>query len=354
MHRSAFALQAATGLAITSLLAAPLAGCSGSSSALPTAPSAASSANSSQPAPAQGMGSQAQLSAQVETDAHHKKKVKLLFVSDNENNRVLVYNAASKTQNPPPIRTITNGVQAPNGITTDKSGNLYVANYVANTVTIYAPNASAPKTTISNGLNGPWDVKVDGFGNVFVANVPLYGGTNTVSEYPAGSSSPSDTWSAPSGLTISGIALLNPTMQGETSIYALAYSLNGSGFASGTALTCYPGSPTCTNLGYSFGQTGGIAVEQSPTSKPFEWLAVDQYIPGIDIFTQGQSSKQLVTGGTPEFIALNSTDNELFVADRFYGRVVEYSFPAGKELNSYSPGGAQVYGVATFPAGTYH
>jgi hypothetical protein len=353
MHRPAFALQAATGLAITSLLVAPLAGCSGTSSTLPTTPFSAPSARTSELASAQGMGPQAQLSSQTQTDAHHKK-VKLLFVSDNENNRVLVYNAASKTQNPPPLRTITNGIQGPNGITTDKSGNLYVANYIANTVTVYAPNASAPKTTISNGLNGPWDVKVDGFGNVFVANVPLYGGTNTVSEYPAGSSSPSVTWSAPSGLTISGIALLNPTMQGQTSIYALAYSVNSSDFASGTALTCYPGSSTCTNLGYSFGQTGGIAVAQSPTSKPFEWLAVDQYIPGVDIFTQGQSSKQIVTGGTPEFIALNSTDSQLFVADRFYGRVVEYSFPAGKELNTYTPEGAQVYGVATFPAGTYH
>jgi hypothetical protein len=354
MHRRNFALQAATGLAITSLLAAPLAGCSGSSSSLPATPFSAPSARTSEPASAQGMGSQAQLSPEAQTDARRKKKVKLLFVSDNENNRVLVYDAASKTQNPPPIRTITNGILAPNGMTTDKSGNLYVANYVANTVTVYAPNATAPKTTISNGLNGPWDVKVDGFGNVFVANVPLYGGTNTISEYPAGSSSPSVTWSAPSGLTISGIALLNPTMQGQTSIYALAYSVNGSGFASGSALTCYPGSSTCTNLGYSFGQTGGIAVAQSPTSKPFEWLAVDQYIPGVDIYTQGQSSKHIVTGGTPEFIALNSTDNQLFVADRFYGHVVEYSFPAGKELNTYTPGGAQVYGVATFPAGTYH
>jgi hypothetical protein len=105
MHRPAFALQAATGLAITSLLAAPLAGCSGTSSALPATPLSAPSARTSEPAPAQGMGSQAQLSAQIETDAHHKKKVKLLFVSDNENNRVLVFNAATKTQNPPPLRT---------------------------------------------------------------------------------------------------------------------------------------------------------------------------------------------------------------------------------------------------------
>jgi hypothetical protein len=43
----------------------------------------------------------------------------------------------------------------------------------------------------------------------------------------------------------------------------------------------------------------------------------------------------------------------LYVADRFYGRVTAYSFPAGKVLNTYS-GGAQVYGVATSPSGTFH
>jgi hypothetical protein len=52
--------------------------------------------------------------------------------------------------------------------------------------------------------------------------------------------------------------------------------------------------------------------------------AVDQYVPGYDIITQGQSTEQIVTGGTREFIALNSTGKDVFVADRFYGRVDEH------------------------------
>jgi len=344
MHNRAFALRVSAGIAMVSGLAAPLAGCSGASSALP----AGSTSYSSAAAPAQP---QIQHAPPIDPNL----KSKLLFVSDNENNRISVYNAASKTQNPPPLRTITNGIVGPNGLATDKTGNLYVANYVSGTVTIYAPNASTPKTTLSNGLNGPFDVKVDGFGNVYVANDPLSGAAPFIQLYPKGSTTPTYTWTAPGqGMVISGLALIDPLQQGETSIYALEFTSTPSGLATGGLLTCYPGAPTCTQLGYSFGQTGGIAVAQSPTgSKPFTFLAVDQYVPGVDTFTLGKPMTQLVTGGTPEFITLNSAATQLFVADRFYGRVVEYSYPAGKQLNTFSSGG-QTYGVATFPSGNLH
>jgi hypothetical protein len=357
MHYRAFALRAGIGISLASIVASPLAGCSGASSALPvppvsSVPAVASSAAGKMTAP-NALGS---MGAQNEVESD-KKKSKLLFVSDNENNRIVVFNTATKQQNPPVMRTITSGVHGPNGIAVDEAGNLYVANYLTNTVTIYAPNAATPKTTLSTSLNGPWDVKVDGFGNVYVANDPLYGGVSFILEYLAGNSSPSYSWNAPaSGMTISGIALLDPKVSGETAVYALAYTENSSGFATGVGLSCYPGNSNCVSLGESFGQTGGITVAQSPgMSKPFAWLAVDQYIPGIDIFTQNQPTKQMTTGGTPEFITLNAKGNQLFVADRFYGRVTEYSYPGGKTLNTFNPGGGgQIYGVATYPSGTLH
>lgn len=352
MHNRGFALRVSTGIAMASVFASPLAGCSGASSTLPGMASSPSSATVPQPAaPAASTALRSQQPA-----GPNGSKPKLLFVSDNENNRISVYNTATKTQNPPPIRTITNGLAGPNGIDTDKPGNLYVANYVNNTVTVYAPGAGTPKTTITTGLNGPFDVKVDGFGNVYVANDPLSGAAPFIQLYPKGALSPTYTWTAPQqGMVISGLALLNPLQQGQTSIYALEFTQTPSGGANGGLITCYPGAPTCTQLGgYSFGQTGGIAVAQSPVaSKTFKFLAVDQYVPGIDIFTLGQPMTQLLTGGTPEFITLNAAGSQLYVADRFYGRVVEYSFPAGKQLNTFSPGG-QIYGVATSPSGTLH
>ncbi|MGA9944204.1 MAG: hypothetical protein WBP75_04120 [Candidatus Cybelea sp.] len=345
-------LRTVIGVAIASLLAQPLAGCSGASSSLPAAPVSTDADHLYVPAAANANGSAAQ---RVGPDSGGQ----LVFVSDNENNRISVFNAASKTKNPPPERTVTQGIHGPNGIATDLAGNLYVANYVSNTVTVYGKGSGSPKTTISNGLNGPWDVKVDGFGNVYVSNTPPYGGTNYISEYPAGSSTPSTTWNAPQpNMEISGFTLLNATQQGQTSIFALEYIQNPSSGATGGLLGCYSGSPTCVAMqGFpSFGQTGGIAMVRSPNpSRPYEFLAVDQYIPGVDDIIPSQSPTQLVTGGTPEFITLNSKATRLFVADRFYGRVTEYSYPKDKKLNTFTPGGGgQIYGVATFPSGNFH
>jgi hypothetical protein len=346
MNQIAPGLRAAALVAVASLTASPLAGCSGAP-ALPAGPSSPPLAT--QPSASRTMGPQAQT---VDPDT----KKQLLFVSDNANSKIFVYDAATKKQNPPPLRTITEGIQGPNGITTDKSGNLYVTNFLSSNLTIYAPNASTPKTTISNGLNGPFDVKVDAFGDIYVANDPLYG-TAFIVEYAKGSSSPTNTWSVPStGMVITGIALLNPSVSGETSIYATEFIQNRSTGAVGGLLTCFPNGSSCSQVGgITLGQTGGIAVEESPgEKKPFEYLAVDQYVPGVDIFSPGQSNGQLVTGGTPEFIALDAKANQLFVADRFYGRVVEYSFPGGTQRNVFSPAGdTQIYGVATSPAGTY-
>lgn len=344
MQHRALIVRTGAGIAVASMLASPLAGCSGSTSAL-TPPVAQASVTRSVPSAT---------ASDVQVDAKGKKKAELLFVSDNENSKILVFDVTKK-KNPPVVRTITSGISSPNGIATDESGNLYVANSYSGTITVYAPNSSTPKTTISSGLSDPFDVKVDAAGNIFVANDPIYGGTSYINEYPSGSSSPSKTWYAPqSGMTISGLALLDPKQPSEESIYALGFSINQSSYANGVALSCYPGNYTCVELSNTFGQTGGIAVAESPgLSKPFQWLAVDQYIPGVDIFTEGGSTQQLVTGGTPEFTTLNAKDNELFVADEFYGRVYEYSYPGLKEVNSFSSGGA-TYGVATYPSGTFH
>jgi hypothetical protein len=294
--------------------------------------------------------------AQAHDDAKARKPI--LYVADNANNQISVFHV-NKMKSPQAFQVITNGIRGPQGITTDKAGNLYVANFIGDTVTIYAPGASAPKATLSNGINAPTDVRVDAFGNLYVSNSPGFGSQSFIDEFPPGSSTPSAQWFTPAGnQTISGFALLNPSQKGETSIYAAAYTLNGSGFASGTLLSCYPGNSTCVAFGSTFGQTGGVAVAESPgLSKPFDYLVIDQYLPGVDNFVVngGLSETQLVTGGTPEFMALNATKTQLFVSDRFTGNVDEYAYPGGKVLNTFSPrgGDTQIYGVAVSPAGTY-
>jgi hypothetical protein len=344
-------LRSATGIAVATLLGQSLAGCSGASTALPAA------APASMAAPA-SIGTQATdrgMNTIAQPDKKKKAGSELLFVADNEKSRILVYNAAEKNSNP--IRTITSGIGQPNGIAVDESGNLWVANLAGNDVTEYAANASSPELTLSSGLNQPYDVKVDGFGDVFVAN-DATGGSNTnyISEFIPHVSIPVGTWPISQGQTLSGIALANPTTGSET-IYGLEYGGNPDYGYTGTLLKC----PTlgsqlvCTPQNGTFGETGGIAVAQSPIgSTPLTLLAVDQYVPGYDIITVGHSTTQVSTGGTPEFITLNSTGKDVFVSDRFYGRVDEYSYPAGKLVTTFPSSGAQLYGVAVSPSGSYH
>jgi len=318
-------------------------------SAAATLGSARPSTFARQPIPA----SQAQRQAM---EAAGKKP--LLYLADNFNNQISVFDVTKK-QSPAPAYVITAGLNGPQGISTDLSGNLYVANLYGNTVTIYAPGAKSPKATLSQGLSTPVDVKVDSSGNVYVANSPGLGAQSYVAEFLAGNSSPSSIWYTPAGnQAISGIALLNPAQPGQTSIYAAYYTLNGSGYATGGVFSCYPGNSTCVSLGNSFGQTGGVLVEESPgLSKPFDYMVVDQYLPGVDNFQQGAPESQLTTGGTPEFIALNARRTQLFVADSFYNRVTEYAYPSGKVLNHFNPAAGNqrpfVAGVATSPAGTF-
>ncbi|HEV3091070.1 MAG TPA: hypothetical protein VGX91_06435 [Candidatus Cybelea sp.] len=342
-------LRIAAALAVAALSSAPLAGCSG---ALPVPP------GGSPLPPASSARSAAGPTFSAASPDRKKKKAKtLLYVSDVANNAIDVFEVG-KTKRPHPIRTITKGIQTPNGIATDETGNLYVTNYNANALTIYAPNTSTPERTITKGLNGPLDVKVDGSGNIYVANVPFYASeVGAIEKYAEGSSTPSATWYLPATvIAFSGIALLNADQPGETSIYAMVYSEQSS-YDTSAVFSCYPGYYICGQVGNTLSAApGGIAVTQSPGgSQPFQYLVVDQYVPGVLDFTQNGGESQIQTGGLPRMITMNEEDTDFFVADQFAGQVEEYSFPAGKLVNAFPVGNdSQLYGVATFPSGTFH
>jgi sugar lactone lactonase YvrE len=63
------------------------------------------------------------------------------------------------------------GLQAPQGIAVDQRGNVWIANHVGNTVTLYPGGDPGRARTISGGgLFKPFAVEVDGRGNVWVGN----------------------------------------------------------------------------------------------------------------------------------------------------------------------------------------
>ncbi|MGA8325499.1 MAG: hypothetical protein WB757_05395 [Candidatus Cybelea sp.] len=315
---------------------------------------------------AQGPGavaSVASVGAAVRTNsdapAAKKKKKPLLYVADYGSSVIYVFDQTKKSS-PQPKYTISAGLNVPEGITTDKSGNLYVANFGANQVSIYAPGATKPTSTITTGLNGPTDVAVDAYGNAYVSNAPRYGSaSNYINEYPAGSSSPSFTWYPPSYVSnaqILGITLVTPTQDGSSSVLAAMNVPYGSHrYSYGDVASCIPQTSTCYDDGYNFGYVQGITMEQSPTSSNFnnDFLVADDGIPGYDNVVDYNQITKFAMGANavPTYLTLSSDRKELFIASR--GTVYEYAYPSMKSITAYVEGGETFTGVATYPSGAY-
>lgn len=118
---------------------------------------------------------------------HHHHKPQILFVSDQSNNQVLMYNP--KVANPSPKGSITTGVDVPGGLAVDNHSALYVVNAGNNTITVYPFGKTSPSLTINSGLSSPYGITVDSKGNVFASNL----GNNTIVGYKAGQTTPFET-----------------------------------------------------------------------------------------------------------------------------------------------------------------
>ena len=129
--------------------------------------------------------------------AHHRAFAhtkQLVYVASDYSSTGAVYVYSAKGQAQKPIATITDGIATPQGLAVDSSGNLYVANSGSNTVTVYPPGQTTPSATYSQGISTPFDVAVGNDGTVYVANET--GGASysgSVTEYPSGSMTPSAT-----------------------------------------------------------------------------------------------------------------------------------------------------------------
>ncbi len=79
------------------------------------------------------------------------------------------------TAPPPPNKPIASkliltGFQGPTGVASDNKGNLYIANYVTNTIIQIAPDNKRTVFYKGTPVNGPVGLAVDSYQNVYVAN----------------------------------------------------------------------------------------------------------------------------------------------------------------------------------------
>jgi sugar lactone lactonase YvrE len=94
-----------------------------------------------------------------------------LFVANQSANDVTEYTAPLSSA-PTVAAVISANVGDPNAVTLNKSGTLFVSNIVSQSVTVYTGSAPTftQAGTITQGLEGPDSLVTDGSGNLFVAD----------------------------------------------------------------------------------------------------------------------------------------------------------------------------------------
>ena len=92
----------------------------------------------------------------------------LIFASDDSHNVVDIYLQAKGNAM---VGQIIGDLYGPVGLTTDRAGDVYIANNASGTVTVFAPPyTNFPKLTLDDAANSPADVAVSARGLVAVAN----------------------------------------------------------------------------------------------------------------------------------------------------------------------------------------
>ena len=267
-------------------------------------------------------------SARIPPSQHfprHTRVERDLFVS-NDGNGVLVLKNKSYRRS----GEITKGLNGADGLWVDVHGNLYVANYNGQNVTEYKRGSFVPSCTYSEGLADPIDVTTDKTGNVYVANASIYSSyPGSIDEYPQCRNSVSkiyDVSGDPVGVAVDG--------QGDVFV---SYLVESHGFFE----EFKGGSVQGISLGATVGFAGGLVLD-----KRSNLIAVDQD-GSIVVIAPPYDRARLLVGGLsqPFHDALNERENRLFATDFASSTVSVFEYPSGRLITTLGSGNG-IYGAA--------
>ena len=207
----------------------------------------------------------------------------LIFVSDAADGVIDIFPQAGKSQKM--VGQIT-GLTQPKGITTDKKGDLYVANTNSSNVLVYAPPyTGAPKMTISDTHEFPADVAVSSAGVVAITNIcnapKCQADTGNVVLYAKGSTKSCATVSD-SAFNFTRVMFAEFDSKGELYIDGL----NGGYQTSFGLVTGGCSATSITNVGYIYTVSfpGGIQIDKAGNIAFCDQvnLVVDTFAPPVN------------------------------------------------------------------------
>lgn len=276
----------------------------------------------------------------------------LIFVSDAADGVIDIYPQAGKSQKM--VGQIT-GLTEPQGITTDKEGNLYVANTNSSDVLVYAPPyTGAPKMTIRDTGEFPADVAVSSAGIVAVTNIcdapKCRLDTGNVALYAKGSTTSCATVSY-SGSNFTRVMFAAFDKKGVLYVDGM-----NSGYQTSFGLvTGGCNATTITNLEYVYTVSfpGGIQIDKAGRiafCDPYNYV-VDTFDPPVnDAFGDPASTTPLTGSIFPLGIAILASGTNLYAADSgSSGLAEEYKYTAGGDAENTIAVGGQPIGIAVTP-----
>jgi hypothetical protein len=261
------------------------------------------------------------------------KMTPLLYVSDGENDEVIIYPANVK--NPTPIGQLS-GFDIAAGLAVDKVGNLYVADVVNEQVQVFQRGSTSPFERL-NAHGYAYGEAVDDSGNVYVAVGVTGSQQGFVAIYPPGATEPTSMLTDPSR----GFSPVSVALDSQNNVF-VAYD---------SALNTGPGSIDEFKAGKMKPTHLGI---KTPKKLGVGWIALDQggnfIVPNgnkVNVYPQGSKKPSLTFGGSkknaPTSVALNQSGSLLYVAENganppLINAVRVYTYPGAKLVDTITQG----------------